>query len=153
MLLMLMRDTLGPKYSRFDAGILATDISERILNTAKKGVYGTDRISALPENKQKRYFTRVGKDQYKVVDALREEAVLRRFNLMNKVFPFKKQFQVIFCRNVMIYFDQKTREQLVGRFAQSLIQGGYLFIGHSESLGRDHVLFDNIMPAVYRKKV
>lgn len=152
-LLMLMRDVLGTQYHQFDAGILATDISERILDTARKGIYGADRIAALPEARQKKYFKRLGADSFQVNEKLREEAVYRRFNLMNTVFPFKQQFQIIFCRNVMIYFDQQTREKLVERFHRSLMPGGYFFIGHSESLGRDQVLFDYIMPAVYRRKI
>jgi chemotaxis protein methyltransferase CheR len=153
MLLMLMHDVLGTAYVSYDGGILATDISEKILNTARKGIYDAERIAALPEIKRKKYFVKIGNEQYQVHEKVREEAVFRRFNLMNTIFPFKKQFQIIFCRNVMIYFDQQTREKLVERFHRSLVPGGYFFIGHSETLGRGQTLFDYIMPAVYRRKM
>ena len=70
---------------------------------------------------------------------------------MNESFPFKKPFQIIFCRNVMIYFDDPTREALVQKFHACLAHGGYFFIGHSETLGRNNSLFQYVCPAVYRK--
>jgi chemotaxis protein methyltransferase CheR len=78
--------------------------------------------------------------------------VFRRFNLMNERFPFKKAFHIIFCRNVMIYFDAETRAGLVSKFHQVLQPGGYLFIGHSETLGRQQNQFKYVMPAVYQKE-
>jgi chemotaxis protein methyltransferase CheR len=72
---------------------------------------------------------------------------------MNERFPFKNPFHIIFCRNVMIYFDQPTRETLVRKFHQFTEPGGYLFIGHSETLGRDQSLYRYLMPATYQKGV
>lgn len=86
-----------------------------------------------------------------VCDKVRKEVTYRRFNLMNTTFPFKKPFQMIFCRNVMIYFDQPTREALVGRYHKHTEPGGYLFIGHSETLGRSQSLYKYIKPALYQK--
>ena len=71
---------------------------------------------------------------------------------MNDEFPFKRKFHVIFCRNVMIYFDSKTKTELVRKFYNSMEPGGYLFIGHSESLTGENVGFRYIMPSVYRKE-
>jgi chemotaxis protein methyltransferase CheR len=71
---------------------------------------------------------------------------------MNKRFPFKKQFDAIFCRNVMIYFDPPTREALSDRFYKFTVPGGFLFIGHSETLNRETTKFKYIMPALYIKK-
>jgi chemotaxis protein methyltransferase CheR len=76
--------------------------------------------------------------------------VFRRLNLMEK-FPFKKPLNLIFCRNVMIYFDKPTQSELVGKFYEALAPGGYLFIGHSESLNTINHRFKYIQPTVYRK--
>nr|WP_320113774.1 protein-glutamate O-methyltransferase CheR [uncultured Desulfuromonas sp.] len=149
-LVMLMHEYLGTQYGNWDAGILATDISERVLDTAKQGIYGADKVASLPKNLQK-YFTRLPDGRMQVVDKVRKEVTFRRFNLMNTTFPFKKPFQIIFCRNVMIYFDQQTRNALVQRFHRSMEPEGYFFIGHSETLGRDSQLFKYIMPAAYQK--
>lgn len=150
-LLMLMHEYLGAQYKDWDAGILATDISEQVLSKAQQGIYGADKVASLPDTLQRKYFTKIGNGKMQVCDALRKEVTFRRFNLMNKTFPFKKPFQIIFCRNVMIYFDQQTRNALVQRFNQSMEPAGYFFIGHSETLGRDSELFHYLLPAAYQK--
>ena len=86
-----------------------------------------------------------------VIDKVKKEATFRRFNLMNTTFPFKQSFQMIFCRNVMIYFDKPTRDALVGRYHQITEPGGYLFIGHSETLGRSQTRYKYLQPALYQK--
>ena len=148
---MLMMEYFGSEYGQWDAGLLATDISERVLAIARNGVYPQERVSQLPDNLQRKYFRRLPGGDCQVVDAVRKEITYRRFNLMNERFPFKKPFHIIFCRNVMIYFDQPTREQLVKKFHDLTVPGGYLFIGHSETLGRNHALYRYVMPAVFQK--
>ncbi|WP_244151843.1 CheR family methyltransferase [Malonomonas rubra] len=150
-LLMLMMEYFGNEYSSWDAGILATDISDRALTIARAGVYSSDRVEQLPGNLSRKYFQPAGPGEMRVVDKIKSEATFRRFNLMNTTFPFKKQFQMIFCRNVMIYFDQPTRDALVGRYHQHTEQGGYLFIGHSETLGRSQTRYNYLQPALYQK--
>lgn len=150
-LLMLMHEYLGAQYGSWDAGILATDISEQVLSKAQLGIYGADKVSSLPETLQRKYFNKLPNGQMQVCDKIRNEVTFRRFNLMNKTFPFKKPFQIIFCRNVMIYFDQQTRNSLVQRFNASMEPDGYFFIGHSETLGRDSEFFKYLMPAAYQK--
>jgi chemotaxis protein methyltransferase CheR len=150
-LLMLMMEYLGADYSSWDAGILATDISDRALTIARCGTYANDRVMQLPDPLRKKYFIRAGDGEMAVVDNIKKEATFRRFNLMNTSFPFKKPFQMIFCRNVMIYFDQPTREALVSRYHQHTEPGGYLFIGHSETLGRTQSLYRYLKPALYQK--
>lgn len=152
-LLMLMMEYLGKDYVNWDAGILATDISDRALSIARKGAYPTDRVMQLPEHLRRKYFTSAGAEGMAVNDQIKRETIFRRFNLMNTVFPFKKPFQMIFCRNVMIYFDQPTRDALVQRFHQSTEPGGYLFIGHSETLGRSQTLYRYVKPALYQKGI
>ncbi|WP_305043660.1 CheR family methyltransferase [Geoalkalibacter sp.] len=148
---MLMMDYFGGDYARWDAGLLATDISERVLAIAREGIYPQERVLQLPEALQRKYFRRLPDGSSQVVESVRKEVTFRRFNLMNERFPFKKPFHIIFCRNVMIYFDQPTREALVGKFHQLTVPGGYLFIGHSETLGRSHSLYRYLMPAVFQK--
>lgn len=150
-LLMLMKEYLGAEYNSWDAGILATDISDRALTIARRGCYATDRVMQLPEQLRRKYFTQAGSEEMAVVEQIKKEATFRRFNLMNTTFPFKKPFQMIFCRNVMIYFDQPTREALVSRYHQCTEPGGYLFIGHSETLGRSQTLYRYLQPALYQK--
>ncbi len=130
----------------------ATDISTRVLKAAQLGVYPENRLAELPEEWRRRFFQRgTGRHQgfVRVKPDLRSAIQFERLNLME---PFEKvgRQTVIFCRNVMIYFDKPTQERLVRRFAAQLEPGGYLFIGHSEGLmGIRHNL-EYIMPAVYR---
>jgi chemotaxis protein methyltransferase CheR len=150
-LVMLMMEYFGPRYTHFNAGILATDISEKALGIAKEGIYSYERIRNLPEHFIKKYFKRAGANDWKIDDRVKNEVTFRKFNLMNEVFPFRKQFDTIFCRNVMIYFDLPTRYKLVDKFYEMTMPSGYLFIGHSESLSRDKNRYKYIMPATYRK--
>ncbi|MEZ4483671.1 MAG: protein-glutamate O-methyltransferase CheR [Syntrophotaleaceae bacterium] len=153
MLLMLLQEFFGSEYSQWNCGLLATDISSRVLEVAGKGVYPEDKIQALPQHLRNKYVRAAGDGHYAFSDTLRKEAVFRRFNLMNERFPFKKPFHIIFCRNVMIYFDAPTRLNLVNKFHQFMCPGGYLFIGHSETLGRQQNLFKYLVPAVYQKEL
>lgn len=133
--------------------LLASDISARALATAERGVYQAERFRDFPPDWLSRYLLR-GADRakgwFRVKPAIRGMIEFQRVNLMEP-FPPAKSFQVIFCRNVMIYFDKETQQRLVNRFASCLDPGGYLLIGHSESLtGLKHP-YDYVKPAVYRK--
>lgn len=150
MLIMLMMEYFGREYAQWDAGILATDISSKALTTAINGVYPDDRMGQLPAKYRSKYFHRQG-DMWAVNEEVKREVTYRRFNLMNPRFPFKRPFHMVFCRNVMIYFDKTTREALVKRFFMHTRPGGYLFIGHSESLGRDECPYEYVMPALYKR--
>jgi len=150
-LIMLIMEHLGADYKNWDAGILATDISDRALSVARAGVYPQDRVDQLPPKLRNKYFTPAANGQLAVIEPVKREATYRRFNLMNTSFPFKNPFQIIFCRNVMIYFDQPTRDALVSRFHKSTEPGGYLFIGHSETLGREQTIYKYLQPALYQK--
>lgn len=153
LLAMLQMEYLGAEYTQWRAGVLATDISEQALERAKAGVYPAEQLDRLPEGLRRKYFQAYqGPQQLRVLPGVREQVTFRRLNLMNPSFPFRKPFQVIFCRNVMIYFDEPTRRGLLNRFHQCLELGGYLFIGHAESLGRQREDFEYILPAVYRRR-
>ncbi|OPZ88514.1 MAG: Chemotaxis protein methyltransferase Cher2 [Firmicutes bacterium ADurb.Bin419] len=136
----------------WDTKVLATDISTRVLGEAQKGVYSNESLEAVPKLWRSSYFERFDNENSIVTDNIKKEVIFRIFNLMNTSFPFKKKFHVIFCRNVMIYFDSQTKRELVKRFYELTEYGGYLFIGHSESLNREETKYKYIMPAVYRKE-
>ncbi len=139
------------KDKSWNLSMLATDISSNVLEKAVRGVYSYESVSTLPDKWLKSYFNKINDKEYSVTEDLKKQILFRKFNLMEERFPFKKPLHVIFCRNVMIYFDNQTRVELVNKFYDSLSGGGYLFIGHSESLSRTDTKFNYIMPAVYRK--
>lgn len=151
-LVMMMMEYFGTRYNELNAGLLATDISERALNIAKIGRYEESRLARLPKPIVSKYFRILKDGSYEVRDFLRSEVLYRRLNLIGQSFPFKKPFDVIFCRNVMIYFDETTRNALVDKFRRHMHVGGYLFIGHSETIDRKRGGFRYIMPAVYQKE-
>ncbi len=150
-LAMLIDDYFGTSKSNWDTSILATDISTKVLDRAVAGIYNRETVSNLPEAWRKKYFTAHGEEAFKISGKISKEIIFRRFNLMTSYFPFKRKFHVIFCRNVMIYFDNETKRELVNKFYESTEEGGYLFIGHSESLNREDSKYRCVMPAVYRK--
>lgn len=149
---MLIMEYLGHDYRNWSAGLLATDISNDALNTAMKGVYSAERVSQVPPKYRQTYFDKIGPEQFRIKESLRNEVLFRRFNLMNERFPFKKPFHIIFCRNVMIYFDQATRLGLVNRLYDFTVPGGYLFIGNAETLGRNETHYTYIAPSIYQRK-
>jgi chemotaxis protein methyltransferase CheR len=151
-LAMILQDYFGEDKLLWDTRILATDISSKVLEVAKKGEYKSKAIDTLPLNWRCRYFTETGNDKVAITDKIRKEVIFRSFNLMNSNFPFVKKFHAIFCRNVMIYFDTKKKKELVDKFYDFMEPGGYLFIGHSESLNREETRLKYVMPAIYRKE-
>lgn len=133
--------------------IIATDISTRVLKKAMSGIYAEEKIKSIPKDILRRYFqygTGTSAGLFRVKPELRQLVDFRRFNLMEQP-PAEFLSDIIFCRNVMIYFDKATQSSLVNRFFHCLNKGGYLFVGHSESLtGLQHD-FTYIEPSIYRK--
>jgi chemotaxis protein methyltransferase CheR len=151
-LAMIIDDFLGKDKIMWDAKVLATDISSKVLDIAIKAEYSNDQTAKIPPIWYYKYFNKSKSQNFSIVDKIRNEVIFRKFNLMDQVFPFKQKFHVIFCRNVMIYFDNDTKYALTDKFYNLLEPGGYLFIGHSESLHRDRTKFKYIKPAIYRKE-
>lgn len=147
-----MMEYFGRDYDNWDIGLLCTDISEKALVQAKQAVYDKTRLQGVPPTILQRYFKQIDGNSWAANEKLKKEAVIRRFNLMNKTLPFKKPFDCIWCRNVMIYFDNETKIDLVNRMYKHTVKGGYLLIGHSETLGRDQTPWKYVRPAVYRKE-
>lgn len=134
--------------------ILASDLSTRVLAKAAAGVYDEERFHDVPEDVLRRHFLRGrgdGAGKFKVKPHLTSVVQFRRINLMDDRFPIKAPLDVIFCRNVMIYFDRPTQQTLVNKFYRYLKPGGYLFIGHSESLQWVEHPFTTVAPTIYRK--
>ncbi|GAA0178113.1 protein-glutamate O-methyltransferase CheR [Clostridium sediminicola] len=150
-LAMILDEFFNKEKLWWDTKVLATDISKSVLETAKKGVYSNEKIQPLPKQWKLNYFNKYDKENFIVADKIKSEVIYRKFNLMENTFPFKKKFHVIFCRNVMIYFNDETKNRLVNKFYDIMEPGGYLFIGLSESLNRDKTRFKYISPAIYRK--
>jgi chemotaxis protein methyltransferase CheR len=148
---MIVQDFFKKVNNKWDTKILATDISTQVLDKAVFGVYQNDSLKPLPEHWKKEYFKKYDDTHSIVADDIKKQMIFRKFNLMEDKYPFTKLFHVIFCRNVMIYFDNKTRDECVRKFYDIIEPGGYLFIGHSESLNHTGTQLKYVLPAVYRK--
>jgi chemotaxis protein methyltransferase CheR len=149
---MVLSDELGPQ-SASAARILASDISARVLAHAAASMYEEEVLRDVPHPLIGRHFTLARTSPtraYRVNDALRSMVRFARLNLIGP-WPMRGPFDVIFCRNVMIYFDQPTQQRLVHRFWEILAPGGHLFVGHSESLNAFTHQFRYVQPAVYVK--
>ena len=151
-LAMFLQEYFGEQKSKWNTQVLATDISVRAIEEGERGVYAKEALEHLPALWKLQYFEKLQAEKYQITDKLRAEVVFRIFNLMDQVFPFKRKFHCIFCRNVMIYFDQETKIELVRKFYQHTEPGGYLFIGHSETIPKQATDYKYVMPAVYRKE-
>lgn len=149
-LAMVLLDQLGASPN---ARILATDISARMLDRARHGIYSEDAVQEVPAHLRHLYFTRVAPTQtpnYSVAQPVRALVQFAQLNLM-ATWPMRRRFDLICCRNVMIYFDKATQQRIVERFYEILTPGGWFFAGHSESFaGLDHG-FEYVEPAVYRR--
>ena len=150
---MTLHDAL-PDISRWDIKILASDISTRVLAKAAAGIYEEERISQLPKDVVRRFFLKgrgMQAGKFKVRPDVAQLVNFRRINLMDASFPIRSSLDVIFCRNVMIYFDRPTQAKLMEKFYRYLRPGGYLFIGHSESLQWIDHSFQSLQPTINQK--
>lgn len=136
--------------------ILATDIARKAVMHAQNGVYKQEKLENVrdyDESYVRRFFEPVEdtRDQYRIKDCLRNSSTFRKFNLKNNRYPFEGTFSLVLCRNVLIYFDDDMVEHVIHQLRQSLEPGGYLFVGHTESLQNiDHGL-EKVQSAVYRR--
>ena len=144
---MYIKDFLGPQARFWDTRILATDISQKAMAKAKKGIY--ELPDTLPPTWRTKYFTKAPGGRYAVSKEIRDNVIFQTFNLMDPI-KFKLKFDVIFCRNVMIYFDQPTKDALVRRFYDATAPGGYLMISHSENLSKD-APYKTVAPSTFQK--
>lgn len=148
-IVMTIDEYFGASAAAWRVNLLATDLDTDVLKTAQAGIYTLDMLKDVPKPWLAKYFTKVDATRYQVIDRLKKQITFKQFNLMNKI-PIQKPYDLISCRNVMIYFEQDTKNALVERFYDVTKEGGYLFIGHAESVGRN-TKYTYIKPAIYRR--
>lgn len=147
---MMIDDYFGSRRAGWDLRILATDLSTDILEKAKRATYSEEALKNIPAGWKAKYFNKNADGTYTVIDRIKKEVIFKKFNLMDKI-VCKKPYDVIFCRNVMIYFDTPTKNDLIERFYDVTKPGGYLLIGHAESVSKSS-RFKFVQPATYQKK-
>ncbi|MBE0439846.1 MAG: protein-glutamate O-methyltransferase CheR [Gammaproteobacteria bacterium] len=149
---MILKQSI-PNIEQWDIKILATDLDANVVAHGKAGIYRADRITGIEERYIKKWF-KYGKgdnaDSVKVSPELQSLITFKRLNLLHE-WPMRGPFDVIFCRNVVIYFDKDTQKLLFDRYADILAAEAHLFIGHSESLYKVTTRFDNLGHTIYRK--
>lgn len=152
--LMIVMEEFKRQHPDFFYSIIGTDISLKVLHEAVDAVYEEDKIANLPIEYKKRYFLKSknpARRAVRVKPEFRNKVRFERLNLMDKEYPFRQAFDIIFCRNVIIYFDRKTQEQLVYHLVSHLKSEGLLFLGHSESMTRLNLPLSLVAPTVYCK--
>jgi len=153
--LAIVMEEFKRQYSSFNYEVFASDISSDVLHCAVKGVYPEDSLIDVDISFKKKYFLKSkapGSRLVRVVPELRDRINFFRLNLMDKVYNVPKKFNAIFCRNVIIYFDKKTQEEVLNRFASNLLPDGYLFLGHSETITGLNTPFTRISSTIYQLK-
>ena len=137
--------------SNWDVKILATDLDSNVLKKAHTGVYSAANVNGLDDALLKRWFLKSKDDEsYKVKPKLQQLISFKRLNLLQD-WPMKGPFDLILCRNVVIYFDKDTKDLLFKRYAKILAPHGHLFLGHSETMGKEHIEFKNLGKTMYQK--
>lgn len=137
--------------SDWDYKILATDLDTNVLATAKTGIYQGSSVTGIDDDLLKSYFLHdAAGERYKVKDKLKKMITFKQLNLLEP-WPMKGEFDVIFCRNVVIYFDLETKNKLFSRYAELLRPNGYLILGHSETMSREVTEFKSLGRTIYQK--
>ena len=142
------------EHPRFDFRVLGTDIATNVLAIAERGVYAESRIESIESPLRHRYFLKSRDRSSSLVrlkPEIRRRVLFRRLNLMASRFPISDRFHVIFCRNVIIYFNRQRQEDLLRKLYNFLVPGGYLFVGHSEALAGIDLPIESVAPTVYRR--
>lgn len=144
----------APKHSGFRFNLLATDICTTVLEQAAMGIYKSDVLAPIPQELRRKYFMRSRDPEsclLRVVPELRALVEFRRLNFMDSEFGLSESPEIIFCRNVLIYFDRQTQMKLLRKLISQLTPGGYFFSGHSESFQGMDLPLVQVAPAAYRK--
>ena len=146
---MTIDEYFGANAAKWDWKLLATDLDTDVLRKAQAGIYSEDMVKDVPAHWLAKYFEKIDDKNYQVIERIRKQVVFRQFNLMDPI-VCSTPFDFISCRNVMIYFEQETKNALIERFYDVTKEGGYLFIGHAESVGKN-TRYTYVKPAIYRK--
>lgn len=150
-LAMYLAETLGLHKLNTQVQILGTDINAHVIRQAEHAIYPQDRLKDLPESHREKYFIPVGLGQYQVIPELRRLCTFRRINLKNTHWPFQQKFHLIFCRNVLYYFQSEQQAQLIEAMYRQAEAGAYLVTSVTESLSRLNTSWRKIQPAIYCK--
>lgn len=151
MLAMLLKDFFGLEHHLWDTKVLATDLSTEALSHATRGCYDCEQVANLPDIWKRRYLKSLdGGERYEITADIKEQVLFRQFNLMD-TFPFKRKMHIVFLRNVMIYFDKETKQELIQKVYDVMEPGGYLFVGRTETIDRGCTPFELIQPSIFRK--
>lgn len=148
-LVMTIDDYFGAKASAWNVKLLATDLDTEVLKTAQAGIYSIDMLKDVPKHWMSKYFNKLPDGRFQVIDRLRKQITYKQFNLMDRIVA-QRPYDFISCRNVMIYFEQETKNALIERFYDVTRENGFLFIGHAESVGKN-TRYTYVKPAVYKK--
>ena len=150
-LAMIIDDYFQLKKLSWKINILATDISQNVLDKAQEAIYQEESLKDLPPSFKTRYFTKTKDNKYQVTQDIKNKITFKTFNLMDPINE-KNKYHVIFCRNVMIYFNAATKINLVNKFYEATQPGGHLMIGHAETIQRGQSKYTYICPAIYKKE-
>ncbi|MDR7146252.1 CheR family methyltransferase [Rhizobium sp. BE258] len=134
--------------------VLATDLSTDVLQTARRGIYPQDLVQPVPHDLQRKYVMTAkqpGRRDVRIAPSLRSKVGFARMNLMDDKYPVGEPMQIIFCRNVLIYFDKPTQQGVLSRLCDCLADGGYMFIGHSESITGFDLPLKQVSNTVFQK--
>jgi chemotaxis protein methyltransferase CheR len=145
-----VEENAGLSYS-----VLATDLSTDVLQTARRGIYAQDLVQPVPYDLQRKYVMtakQAGRREVRIAPKLRSKIGFARMNLMDDKYPVGEPMQIIFCRNVLIYFDKPTQQSVLTRLCDCLADGGYMFIGHSESITGFDLPLKQVSNTVFQKK-
>lgn len=151
---MVVEELRRSRHSHASYRILATDINETVLQIGQTGVYTAHQAAKIPQELKKRYCRRSRDQEQETIrfrPDIRERILFRKLNLMNQSYGLKRQYQVVFCRNVFIYFDRQTQRAVLDRLYKAMEPGGYLFMGHSENIGGCDLPLRSVASAVYQK--
>lgn len=154
--LAMVLSEFSERVSGLDFSILATDISTQVIEKGRRGIYDGSKVGeTIPEDLKRKYLLR-SKDRarnlLRIVPELRSRVTFRRINFMAEDFGIREPIDIIFCRNVIIYFDRSTQEKLLHRLSRHIFPGRYLFMGHSETLSGMNLPLSQVAPSVYQKK-
>lgn len=149
-LAMTLLDYYAGKPNKPKISILASDISQKVLSAAQQGIYPAEGLTDLPAGWETKYFNKLNAEEYQVKSEVRNLITFRTVNLMDP-FRFKAPFELLFCRNVMIYFEKQTKNDLVNNFYKWVAPGFYFFISHSENVDRNTTSFKMVKPSIFRR--
>jgi chemotaxis protein methyltransferase CheR len=152
--LAMVMEHFASQQDKFRYNIFASDISTTMLEKGALAIYPADKVECIPQEAKRRYLLKsrdLEKPTVRVAPSLRSKVRFKRINLMDTILPVDEIFDIIFCRNVLIYFDRKTQLEVVRKLTTHLTVGGYLFIGHSESLYQADLPLTQEKPTVYKK--